>query len=56
MTQANEEYLKAVNRASEFAQPEYISCCDTVIESLHQRISDILKSMLNDTDDLDEPG
>ncbi|KAJ3533115.1 hypothetical protein NM688_g7327 [Phlebia brevispora] len=40
MTQANEEYIRALNRA----------------KSLHQRISQVLKDMLNDTDDPENPG
>ncbi|KAI0089984.1 hypothetical protein BDY19DRAFT_941767 [Irpex rosettiformis] len=40
MTQANEEYLRAVNRA----------------RGLHRRITEVLRNMLNEPDSLDNPG
>ena len=57
MTKANEEYARAVERASEFfllSRGSLWLTADT--ENLHARITDMLRGMLNETDDIETPG
>ena len=57
MTKANEEYARAVERVSEFfllSRGSLWLIVDT--ENLHARITDMLRGMLNETDDIETPG
>ena len=58
MAEANAEYARAVARASTYWGPMdicpsdgYVGVC---IENLHQQVSEVLRTMLDDVDVLDD--
>lgn len=56
MTEANADYARAVARASTYLGPQSTCTSDMGMctENLHQQVSEVLRTMLDDVDVLDE--